>query len=77
MYFTACQLTPSAGLVGTRAEVRKKPFPSFPLRITSNLCRSDCSPRVLSSTHAVTFNRTSKEKMWKIIVWKVCQLSPL
>jgi hypothetical protein len=37
----------------------------------------DCSPKVLLTICAVTFNLTCTGKMWKIIKWKVCQLSPL
>jgi hypothetical protein len=76
-YFTICQLTPCVGQVGTRSEVREKASPSYSLRIASNLCRSDCSPRVLQAICAAIFNLTSAEKMWKTIKWKVCQLSPL
>ena len=44
--FTLFQLTLSAGQVGTLAEIWDKKFPSFSLRISSNLCRSDCSSGV-------------------------------
>jgi hypothetical protein len=76
-YFTICQLTPCLRQVGTRAEVRAKASPSYSLRIASNLCRSDCSPRVLLAIPAAIFNLACTGKMWKIITWKVCQLSPL
>ena len=75
--FTLCQLTLSARLVGTCAEVRENAFPSSSLLIASNLCRSGCSPRLLLPLRAVTFNLTGTRKMWKIITWKVCRLSSL
>jgi hypothetical protein len=67
---------PCEGQVDTRAEVRAKASPSYSLWIASNLCRSDCSPRVLLTIRAAIFNLTCTWKMWKIITWKVCQLSP-
>jgi len=75
--FTLCQLTLSARRVGTRAEVRGNAFPSSSLLIASNLYRSGCSPRVLLPLRSVTFDLTYTGKMWKIITWKVCQLSHL
>ena len=42
---TICKLTPSAGQVGTRAEVREKAFPSFSLWTPSNLCKSDLTQK--------------------------------
>jgi hypothetical protein len=76
-YFTISQLTPCVGQVGTRAEVRGNSSPSYSLWTASNLCGSDCSPRVLLAIRAVTFNLTCTGKMSKILKWKVCQLSPL
>jgi len=73
---TICQLTLSEGQVGTRAEVKEKAFPSFSLRMVSNLRRSDCSPILLLSIRVVTFNWTSTVNMWKIKTGKVCQMPP-
>jgi hypothetical protein len=76
-YFYHIPTSPSARKVGTRAEVREKVSPSYSLWKAWIVCRSDCSPRVLPVIRALTFNLTSTQKMWKIITWKVCQISPL
>jgi hypothetical protein len=59
----ACQFIPSAGQVGTRAEVRENASPYFFFLIASDLCRSDCGPRMFAATRAVPFNLMSIEKM--------------
>jgi len=57
------QSYPSAGQVGTRAEVKEKDFPSFSLQTPPNLRRSDCSPRVWLFLRHVVLNLMDAEKM--------------
>ena len=57
--FTIRQLTLSEGQVGTRAEVKEISLSLLFVMKASNLYRSDCSPILLRSMCAVTFNWTS------------------
>jgi hypothetical protein len=61
MYSYHTQTYPSAGQVGTRAELGEKPIPLL-LQTPLNLHMSDCSPRVWLFLRAVTFNFMGAEK---------------
>jgi hypothetical protein len=54
--FTICQFVPSAGQVGARADVRQNAFPYFYFLLASDLCSSDCCPRMFALTRALLFS---------------------
>jgi len=63
VFLITCHFIPSAGQIGTRAEVGENACPYFSFFMVSYLCGSDCSPRKFTPTRAVTFNLMSPQKM--------------